>query len=592
MAPQHPRPGRETFFVEIIKPSHYDDDGYVIQWLRGVYPPSSSHWRASTHWSCLREKMLHILRGDQVDVVVNVYDESNTVIPVPAIIRRVRAAHGRGLVLLAGVQTNQFPRAADLAREFRAAAIPVVVGGFHVSGCMAMLPDLPADLRALQEQGVALFAGEAEGRMEQLLSDAYHDRLRPVYNFVKDLPDLRGQEMPFLPAEAVSRSQSTVTFDAGRGCPFQCSFCTIINVQGRKSRYRDADDVERLVRTQLSEGITRFFITDDDLARNKNWEAIFDRLIALREREGWIHLKLMIQVDTQCHKVPRFIEKAVRAGCTRVFIGMESVNPENLAASRKHQNHVGEYRTMLQGWRSRGVLTQAGYILGFPADTPESIERDIRTIQRELPVDILEFFMLTPLPGSADHRDLYLAGKWLEPDMNRYDSEHAAAEHPRMSAAEWKASYDRAWHLYYSPEHVKTLFRRARAGGRPRRSSGGGDLHVLRQLSLREGPPAPVGGLPAQGPPHAPAGDAGRTPAPILPAAGLGDPLHLHKGGALLSLAESPAQAHRRRPGRGDVHRRGPGAGPAAAAARGRRAGRQSVGAHYQSANRQTHRGA
>ena len=368
-------------------------------------------------------------------------------------------------MLLAGVQTNQLPRAADLAREFRAAAIPVAVGGFHVSGCLAMLPDLPADLRALQEQGVALFAGEAEGRMEQLLSDAYHGRLRPLYNFMKDLPDLRGQEMPFLPPEAVRRSQSTVTFDAGRGCPFQCSFCTIINVQGRKSRYRDADDVERLVRTNLARGITRFFITDDDLARNKNWEAIFDRLIALREQEGWIHLKLTIQVDTQCHKVPRFIEKAVRAGCTRVFIGLESVNPENLAASRKHQNHVGEYRTMLQAWRSRGVLTQAGYILGFPADTPESIERDIRTIQRELPVDILEFFMLTPLPGSADHRDLYLGGRWLEPDMNRYDSEHAAAEHPRMSAAEWKAAYDRAWHLYYSPEHVETLLRRAQAGG-------------------------------------------------------------------------------------------------------------------------------
>jgi radical SAM superfamily enzyme YgiQ (UPF0313 family) len=453
--------GREPFFVEIIKPSHYDDDGYVIQWLRAFIPSNSLACLYALAHSAAKRRVL----GDHVDVLVNAYDESNTVIPVPGIIRRVRAAHGRGLVLLAGVQTNQFPRAADLAREFRAAAIPVVVGGFHVSGCMAMLPDLPADLRALQEQGVALFAGEAEGRMDQLLSDAYHGRLRPVYNFVKDLPDLRGQEMPFLPFEAVRRSQSTVTFDAGRGCPFQCSFCTIINVQGRKSRYRDADDVEHLVRTQLARGIIRFFITDDDLARNRNWEAIFDRLIDLREREGWIHLKLTIQADTQCHKVPRFVEKAVRAGCTRVFLGLESVNPENLAASRKHQNHVGEYRAMLQAWRSRGVLTQAGYILGFPADTPESIERDIRTIQRQLPVDILEFFMLTPLPGSADHRDLYLGGRWLEPDMNGYDGEHAAAEHPRMSAAEWKAAYDRAWHLYYSPEHVETLLRRAQAGG-------------------------------------------------------------------------------------------------------------------------------
>jgi radical SAM superfamily enzyme YgiQ (UPF0313 family) len=457
----HQAPGREPFFVEIIKPSHYDDDGYVIQWVKAFIPSNSLACLYALAHAAAKRRVL----GDEFAVQVNAYDESNTVIPMAGIIRRIRAAGGRGLVLLAGVQTNQFPRAADLAREFRAAAIPVVIGGFHVSGCLAMLPDLPADLRTLQEQGVALFAGEAEGRMEQLLSDAYHGQLRPLYNFMKELPDLRGQEMPFLPSEAVHRSQSTVTFDAGRGCPFQCSFCTIINVQGRKSRYRDADDVERLVRTQLAQGISRFFITDDDLARNRNWEPIFDRLIDLREREGWIHLKFTIQADTQCHKVPRFIEKAVRAGCTRVFLGLESVNPENLAASRKNHNHVGEYRAMLQAWRARGVLTQAGYILGFPADTPESIERDIRTIQRELPIDILEFFMMTPLPGSADHWDIYLKGQWLEPDLNRYDSEHAAAEHPRMSAVEWKAAYDRAWHLYYSPEHVETLLRRARAGG-------------------------------------------------------------------------------------------------------------------------------
>ncbi len=456
-----PLPGREAFFVEIIKPSHYDDDGYVIQWLRAFMPSNSL---ACLYGLVQASASRHVL-GNHLDIVANAYDESNTVIPVRQIIRRIQKAGGRGLVMLAGVQSNQLPRAADLAREFREAGIAVVLGGFHVSGSLAMLPDLPPELRMLQAQGIALFAGEAEGRMDQVLGDAYHGRLQPLYNFLNDLPDLRGQTMPTLPPAAIKRSLSIVTFDAGRGCPFQCSFCTIINVQGRKSRYRDADEVERLVRGNLAQGVARFFITDDDFVRNRNWEPIFDRLIALRETEGWIHLKLTIQVDTQCHKVPRFIEKAVRAGCTRVFIGLESVNPENLAASRKHQNHVGEYRTMLQAWQSRQVLTHAGYILGFPADTPESIQRDIKTIQRELPIDILEFFILTPLPGSADHKELYLQGKRLEADLNRYDGEHVTAEHPRMTAAEWQAIYDRAWHLYYSPEHVATLLRRAKAAG-------------------------------------------------------------------------------------------------------------------------------
>src|SRR5262249_13409568 len=241
----------------------------------------------------------------------------------------------------------------DLARQFRDAGLAVVVGGFHVSGCLAMLPELPPDLRAAQALGVTLFAGEAEGRMEMLLADAYHRRLRPVYNFLNDLPDLRGQVIPFLPRHVLRGYMLETTFDAGRGCPFTCSFCTIINVQGRKSRYRDADDVERVVRANLAQGIHKFFITDDDFARNKNWEAIFDRMIALREQEG-LRFQFIMQVDTQCHKIPRFIDKAARAGCSRVFLGLESVSPENLAVARKHQNHVGQYRTLLQAWRAHG----------------------------------------------------------------------------------------------------------------------------------------------------------------------------------------------------------------------------------------------
>jgi hypothetical protein len=458
MAPETQAPAK--FFVEIIKPSHYDDDGYVIQWCRSFVPSNSLACLYGLAQDVQRRQAL----GPGAELVLNVYDESHTVIPVGRIIRRVRAGGGRGIVLLAGVQSNQFPRAVDLARQFRAAGIAVAIGGFHVSGCLSMLPDLPPDLRAALDGGITLFAGEAEDRLEQLLVDAYRGQMRPVYNFLKDLPDLRGQVTPILPREVARRYVLGGTFDAGRGCPYQCTFCTIINVQGRKSRYRDADDVERVIRTNLAQGIHRFFITDDDFARNRNWEAIFDRLIALREREG-LRFKFLMQVDTQSYKIPRFVDKAARAGCSRVFLGLESVSPENLAAARKHQNHVDQYRTMLLAWRAHRIMTVAGYILGFPADTPGSIERDIRTIQRELPVDVLEFFVLTPLPGSADHQALYQRGVPMDPDMNRYDAEHVTKAHPRMTAQEWQGIYDRAWHLYYSPEHVETLMRRARASG-------------------------------------------------------------------------------------------------------------------------------
>jgi hypothetical protein len=77
----------------------------------------------------------------------------------------------------------------------------------------------------------------------------------------------------------------------------------------------------------------------------------------------------------------------------------------------------------------------------------------------------MEFFVLTPLPGSKDHQDLYLRGVWMDPDTNNYDVEHPCTAHPLMSAGEWRDIYDRAWHLYYSPQHIETLFKRAAAWG-------------------------------------------------------------------------------------------------------------------------------
>jgi hypothetical protein len=330
-----------------------------------------------------------------------------------------------------------------------------------------MLDGRAIELDACREMGISMFAGEAEGRLEMVLRDAAAGELKPVYDFMNDLPGIGGTPVPFLPKDNIRHTLGLSTsFDAGRGCPYQCSFCTIINVQGRKSRFRSADDVEKLVRMNWAQGIHKFFITDDNFARNRDWEAIFDRLIELKERDG-IPLGLMIQVDTLCHKIPNFIEKARRAGVTRVFIGLENVNPDNLTAAKKNQNKITEYRKMLLAWKAQGIMTLAGYILGFPSDTPESIRRDIRIIQEELPLDVVEFFVLTPLPGSEDHQTLWKKGVEMDRDLNIYDVEHVCTAHPAMSRREWEGIYREAWSLYYSPAHVKTLLRRAVATGVP-----------------------------------------------------------------------------------------------------------------------------
>ena len=239
-------------------------------------------------------------------------------------------------------------------------------------------------------------------------------------------------------------------------------FCTIINVQGRKSRRRSADDVERLIKHHWAEGVRRFFITDDNFARNKDWESIFDRIIELRERHQ-LDPRFIIQVDTLCHKIPNFVAKAARAGVMRVFIGLENINPANLLAAKKRQNKITEYRSMLLAWKKAGIVTYAGYILGFPADTPQSIREDIEIIKKELPLDILEFFCLTPLPGSEDHKVLWQKGAWMDPDMNKYDLEHVVADHPKMTREQWAEIYRSAWDAYYTPEHIETIMRRGAA---------------------------------------------------------------------------------------------------------------------------------
>ena len=210
--------------------------------------------------------------------------------------------------------------------------------------------------------------------------------------------------------------------------------------------------------------MNRFFITDDNYARNKDWEAIYDRIIKLREEDG-MDIRFCIQVDTLCHRIPNFIDKSKRAGVTRVFIGLENINPANLIAAKKRQNKITEYRKMLLEWKRVGIMTYAGYILGFENDTPESIRQDLEIIKKELPLDMLEFFVLTPLPGSEDHKVLHEKGVWMDPDMNKYDVEHVVTAHPKMSKEEWSGIYQAAWGHYYTDEHLETIMRRAYACG-------------------------------------------------------------------------------------------------------------------------------
>ena len=445
----------DRLVVILVRPTRYDDDGYVVRHWRGTLP--------SNTLSCLNGLTHDAVASGAlggIDVQIHAFDEAVDRIDPRRLGRRLRRPRTRVLVALAGVQTNQFPRAQDLARQFKAEGFDVMIGGFHVSGSVAMAHAIPPECQAMIDEGITLVLGEVESRWTGLLQDAAAGRLQPLYDYLKDLPDLRTMPLPRV-SDRLQRKfavRGYGTIDAGRGCPFNCSFCTIINVQGHAMRSRGATHIVDHIREHYRVGRKRrlwhYFFTDDNFARNPAWESIFDALIGLRNDEG-LAVDFMMQVDTAATRLPGFVAKAARAGCSQVFIGMESLREDNLHAACKRQNRVDHYRESIAQWHEAGVVCHVGFIIGFPFDTYDRIMEDVRTLSDELLVDQASFFMLTPLPGSRDHRAAVDAGTPMDPDYNNFDSFRATMPHPLMSAEEWTAAYRDAWTSFYSFDHMK-----------------------------------------------------------------------------------------------------------------------------------------
>jgi hypothetical protein len=330
-----------------------------------------------------------------ITIEMHLIDETVQLVVPEKVMRKWAIPGVPTLVGLVGVQTNQFPRAVDLARRFKKLGAMVIIGGFHVSGSLALL-GLTPELQQLREEGISLFAGEIEGRTEELLTDALQGKLKSIY-WLGELPDLSKEWAAPLVDHTVARRfmlPYAGTMDTSRGCVFKCSFCTIIHVQGNSMRYRSPELIEKHVRQHYPR-IKHYFFTDDNMSRNPRWREIFERLIQMREQED-IRITFMMQVDVPSYRIPDFVDLAARAGCSQVFIGLESLNPENLKAASKGQNKLNFFEEMIQAWHRYGIAVHTSYIIGFPFDTVESVRRDITTLMEVVQPDQASFFMLTP----------------------------------------------------------------------------------------------------------------------------------------------------------------------------------------------------
>src|SRR3989449_4006540 len=247
----------EKFRIVLIKPSKYDDEGYVIRFWKVVLPSNTLN---VLHGLTEDVRQRRVFGDLPIEVVT--FDETAEKIPLKKIIRWSREPGTKLLVCLVGVQTNQFPRAFDMAKILRAKGITVIIGGFHTSGTINMLGEQEPDIQELVRESICVVSGEVEGKWDSILSDFLHDQLKPIYSFAQDLQSLVDIESSPLPKTSPKTMEHFAyptfgTADTSRGCPFACSFCTIINVQGRKMRERSPESIAALLRRNYSKNGTR-----------------------------------------------------------------------------------------------------------------------------------------------------------------------------------------------------------------------------------------------------------------------------------------------------------------------------------------------
>ena len=184
---------KKTLKVVYILSSTYDDDGYALRFKWGILP--------SNTLACLKSLTQAVgdsgELGEEVSVEVEIYDDTVQSIPVNRIVRSAKRQGAQLLVGMVGVQTNQIVRAGDIAMRFREHDVPVMIGGFHVSGMLAMFDEPSPDLQRLLDHGITLVRGEAEapGALAGILRDALAGELKPVYN-ITEFPDLTTAALP------------------------------------------------------------------------------------------------------------------------------------------------------------------------------------------------------------------------------------------------------------------------------------------------------------------------------------------------------------------------------------------------------------
>jgi radical SAM superfamily enzyme YgiQ (UPF0313 family) len=332
------------------------------------------------------------------------------------------------------VLTMTAPRAYEISALYRERGTPVVLGGIHPT----VVPE------EASRHADAIVMGEAEGVWQQLLADFRQGKMEKVYR--RNGPcRLGGLPHPRWDLMNKGAYLTTNVVQATRGCPYNCAFCSVSSVFGRKYRCRPVDDV--IDEIAALDGKLLGFL-DADVTGNPSYaKELFKALIPYRKI--WAgDAGMRVANDDE------LLRLAAKSGCKGLFVGFESLSPASLQEAGKSQNTVDYYKDTIKKIIDHGISVLAGFVFGFDTDDESVFER---TVEFAIESKLLyaDFNILCPYPGTAIHAKLTEEGRIIETDWSKYFGMYSVVFRPKgMSVEALREGCLWAWKEFYSARSI------------------------------------------------------------------------------------------------------------------------------------------
>ena len=375
-----------------------------------------------------------------------------------------------------GAMTRMIAKAYRVADAIRAIGVPVVMGGPHVTE----ESDEALGRNGGPRHADAVALGEADETWPAIVADAARGTLKDCYSPVDAFGQERKpslQEYPTIPWDKINLNQFNlvpkfftrtlqrigdgwgtfriIPMESGRGCPYGCEFCTVTGFFGDSIRFRTNKSVvdELLLlkaRAKSEAGQIAVFFIDDNFAINiKRTKSLLRDIIAANAQVHWV-----AQISANLLRDEELVDLIAASGGKWVFIGMESIDPTNLADVKKGFNKPGEYAAVLQRLAQRNVYAITSFIFGMDNDTPGVADRTLEEI-RTWPPGLPIFGLLTPLPATPLYKRLEAAGRLTRPKHWQEFIPFAMAHTPlKMSIDEAHAEVKYGWSHAYGPKAI------------------------------------------------------------------------------------------------------------------------------------------